>query len=159
MAIRRNPTFRFNYYLRSLPVEAIGRRCEQLMKAAEREVEAMEKKVREQEASNTGEEEKKEASAEDLTPIDPAKLPRFREIRAMKRKEAEQAVLEERKQLEKKVEDIETQMEAVQKRMKELQKYAKENVSKSKKYMPKSSGPNDTLTGCPGHLAKQKTPK
>ena len=122
MAIRRNPNFRFNYYMRSLPADAIGRRCEQLMKAAEREIEAMEKKVREE----TG-----VATADENVPLEPVKLPRFKEIRAMKRQEAEKVVAEERKQLEHKVDQIESQMESIQKRLKELQQYAKENVQKS----------------------------
>jgi hypothetical protein len=32
MAIQCNPKFRFDYYLRSLPIDAIGRRREQLMR-------------------------------------------------------------------------------------------------------------------------------
>ena len=124
MAIRRNPNFRFNYYMRSLPSDAIGRRCEQLMKAAEREIEAMEKMVREESgaATDTGGEN---------APLEPVKLPRFKEIRAMKREEAEKVVAEERKQLEGKVDQIESQMESIQKRLKELQKYAKEGVQQS----------------------------
>jgi hypothetical protein len=122
MAIRRNPTFRFNYYMRSLPADAIGRRCEQLMKAAEREIEAMEKKVREESSA---------ATADENAPLEPVKLPRFKEIRAMKRKEADKVVAEERKQLENKVDNIESQMESIQKRLKELQKYAKESVQQS----------------------------
>lgn len=123
MAIRRNPNFRFNYYMRSLPSDAIGRRCEQLMKAAEREIEAMEKKVREESGVA--------ATADENAPLEPVKLPRFKEIRAMKRQEAEKVVAEERKQLENKVDQIESQMESIQKRLKELQQYAKESVQKS----------------------------
>lgn len=123
MAIRRNPNFRFNYYMRSLPADAIGRRCEQLMKAAEREIEAMEKKVREESGVA--------ATADENAPLEPVRLPRFKEIRAMKRQEAEKVVAEERKQLENKVDQIELQMESIQKRLKELQQYAKESVQKS----------------------------
>lgn len=123
MAVRRNPNFRFNYYMRSLPADAIGRRCEQLMKAAEREIESMEKKAREESGVA--------ATTDENVPSEPVKLPRFKEIRAMKRQEADKVVAEERKQLENKVDQIESQMESIQKRLKELQQYAKESVQKS----------------------------
>ena len=118
MAIRRHPNFRFDYYLKSLSVDAIGRRCEQLMRAAEREVEAIEKKsweelgaVNKRENQEAGE----EGNVTDVTDSnrESMKLPRFKEIRAMKRKNAQEDVADERRMLEKKVDEIEGQMETI----------------------------------------------
>ena len=48
MVIRQNPKFRFDYFLRSLPIDLIGKQCEQLMRAAEKEFEQLEEKAREE---------------------------------------------------------------------------------------------------------------
>jgi hypothetical protein len=144
MAIRRNPDIRFDYYLRSLPVEAIGRRCEQLMKAAEKEIEIMTKKVKEE--SGLVEEEKKENNLGDGVEGDlvpEVELPRFREMKELKRVRAEQDVEAERKQLESKVEEIESQMEEIQNRLKFLQKCGKDM---------EGTGKNTNLTEFPEDL-------
>ncbi|GMH46812.1 hypothetical protein TrLO_g5455 [Triparma laevis f. longispina] len=44
LAARRHDKFNFSYYMRAMSAEAIGKRCEQLMRACEREVEALQKK-------------------------------------------------------------------------------------------------------------------
>ena len=45
LAIRRSDKFRFSYYIRAMSAETVGRRCEQLMRACEREVEALQRKI------------------------------------------------------------------------------------------------------------------
>jgi len=45
LAIRRCDKFRFSFYIRAMSAESIGKRCEQLMRACEREVEAIQKKT------------------------------------------------------------------------------------------------------------------
>ena len=50
LAIRRCDKFRFSFYIRAMSAESIGKRCEQLMRACEREVEAIQKKVSSDEA-------------------------------------------------------------------------------------------------------------
>ena len=79
MAIRRSPDFRFDYYLRSLTIDALGRRCEQLMKAAEKEVEQMEKKAREDAGLSASDEngQADKIGTEPSTESPPIKLPRF----------------------------------------------------------------------------------
>eukprot|EP00804_Cyclotella_cryptica_P021885 CCRYP_000846-RA/>CCRYP_000846-RA protein AED:0.28 eAED:0.28 QI:206/0.85/0.87/1/1/1/8/1264/1475 len=108
-AIRRSSNFRFDYFLKSLPPEAIGRRCEQLMRAAEKEVEAMEKQAME-EAERAGQ------------PLPPGeiKLPMFKELQAKKRADAEKKFAEERVSLEKNLADIEKQIRQVQKALHDL---------------------------------------
>ena len=45
-SIRRSSQFRFDYFLKSLPIEQTGKRCEQLMRAArKKEVKHMEKQA------------------------------------------------------------------------------------------------------------------
>lgn len=112
MAIRRNPNFRFNYFFRSLPVEQLARRCEQLMKAAEKEVEQLERKARE-DAGLPVEPE----NDEELAPIE---LPKFRDIQRRRRKEEKEKAVFERKQLQDTVDDLAAQIEAIQKRLKEI---------------------------------------
>jgi len=139
MAIRRSQRFRFDYFLRSLPIDALGRRCEQLMKAAEREVEQLEKQAREELGINNEEEKKDEAtrngdangssSTQHTSDLPPIELPTFKEVQAKKRANKERELEEERRQLEKKVEDVEDQMEQIQKRLKVLQEYSKEGYS------------------------------
>ena len=108
-AIRRSSNFRFDYFLKSLPPDAIGRRCEQLMRAAEKEVEFMEKQA--------VEEAEKEGRA--LTPGE-VKLPMFKELQAKKRAAAEKKFLEERAALEKNVSDIDKQIQSIQKALRDL---------------------------------------
>jgi len=105
-AIRRSSNFRFDYFLKSAPPEAIGHRCEQLMKAAEKEVEQMEKQ------------EIEEAEIEGRTPPPgEIKLPMFKELQAKKRAEAEKKFLDVRAELEQNVADIEEQIEQIQRAM------------------------------------------
>lgn len=128
MAIRRSPNFRFDYFLRSLPSELIGRRCEQLMKAAEKEVEHLERKARE-DAGLVSEEEKKGDSEGDVQmqePLPPIELPNFRALRAQRRLEAQREEEAQHQQLEAKVVDLEEQMKAIKDRMKELNEYSRE---------------------------------
>jgi len=114
MAIRRSPHFRFDYFFRSLPVDVIGRRCEILMKAALKEVELLEKKVREDAGLPV-----EAGEGEILVPV---KLPKFKdiqkEIRAKKIAEREK----EKKNFEEKVEKLESQIERIQNRLKQLSK-------------------------------------
>lgn len=116
MAIRRSPDFRFDYYLRSLSTDLIGKRCEQLMKAAEKEVEQLAKKYT---PVNAAEENKDETIDDSLSRI---KLPSFKAMKEIEKKQQEEANERERKQLESKVEDIESQMEEIQNRLNFLQK-------------------------------------
>jgi hypothetical protein len=113
MAVRRNPNFRFDYFLRSLPVDLLGRRCEQLMRAAEKEVEFLERKAREDAGLPT----EPETEGEDLPPIE---LPKFRVMENQRRLNKTSQAGIERKQLEEKVEEIEIQMRQVQDRLKAL---------------------------------------
>ncbi len=112
MAIRRSQQFRFDYFFRSLPVDVIGRRCETLMKAALKEVEFLEKKIREDRGLPI--------EAQEGTVLSPIKLPTFKEIqrdiRAKKLSERER----EKKNLEDKVENLEHQIEEIQNRLKQL---------------------------------------
>lgn len=95
--------------MKSLPPEAIGRRCEQLMRAAEKEVEAMEKQMID-DAEKEG------------TPLPEGeiKLPMFNELQAKKRADAEKKFAEERATLEKNLSDIERQILEVQKALNQL---------------------------------------
>lgn len=95
--------------MKSLPPEAIGRRCEQLMRAAEKEVEALEKQVIE-DAEKEG------------TPLPDGeiKLPMFNELQAKKRADAEKRFAEERATLENNLYDIERQILEVQKALNQL---------------------------------------
>ena len=131
MAARRSPSFRFDYYLRSLPSEAIGKRCEQLMKAAEKEVEQMEKKAREDVSISTQEEKKEDSNDERELEDVPVQLPMFRVMQANKRATIEDDLAAERREMEQKVEEIESQIEEVQRRMKELQDFSKDGVRNS----------------------------
>jgi len=109
-AIRRSNHFRFDYFFKSLTVEAIGRRCEQLMRAAEKEVEAMEKLAIE------------EAEKEGRT-LGPGeiKLPMFKESQAKKRAEQQKKIMEERAILEQNVVDIDEQIMQIQKALRDLE--------------------------------------
>ncbi len=109
-AIRRSHHFRFDYFFKSLTVEAIGRRCEQLMRAAEKEVEAMEKLAIEE----------AEKEGRTLTPGE-IKLPMFKESQAKKRAEQQKKFLEDRATLEQNVVDIDEQIMQIQKALRDLE--------------------------------------
>lgn len=126
MAIRRSPQFRFDYFFRCLPVDIIGRRCETLMKAALKEVELLENKMREDMGLPV--------EAEEGATLPPITLPRFKDmqkaIRAKKMEKRER----EKKDLEEKVENLEHQIEEIQNRLKQLSKdpdSQKENFSRN----------------------------
>jgi len=143
MAIRRSPDFRFDYYLRSLSTDLIGKRCEQLMKAAEKEVENLVKKFNLE--SNLPEDEKKEPYGDLSTQI---QLPKFKVMKEIQLKQEEEAAEGERTQLEKKVEDIENHMEEIQNRLKYLQKCSKqiEGSSRGRGSHQQSEFPEDLLS-------------
>lgn len=109
-AIRRSNHFRFDYFFKSLTVEAIGRRCEQLMRAAEKEVEAMEKLAIEE----------AEKEGRTLAPGE-IKLPMFKESQAKKRAEQQKKFMEERAILEQNVVDIDEQIMQIQKALRDLE--------------------------------------
>jgi hypothetical protein len=111
--IRRNPNFRFDYFIRSLPVDLLGRRCEQLMRAAEKEVEALERRAREDSGLPT----EPETEGEELPPI---QLPKFRVMEKQRRLKKKAQAEIDRKQLKEKVDEIEIQMRQVQDRLKSL---------------------------------------
>jgi len=123
-AIRRSSRFRFDYFMKSLPPEAIGRRCEQLMRAAEKEVEAMEKQMVE-DAENEGK----------SLPEGEIKLPMFNELQAKKRLDAERKFAEERSTLEKNLSDIENQILEVERRLNQL-----DGVQSIKSFVQKRAG-------------------
>ena len=112
MAIRRSPKFRFDYFLRSLPVDVLGRRCEHLMRVAGKEVEDLEKKAREAAGLPTVTEDGRELPLIDI----PSYKELMRQERAMKKEKMET----ERVQLEQSVEELETKMKEIQDRLKEL---------------------------------------
>ena len=122
MAVRRSPKFRFDYFLRSLPIDLMGKRCEHLMKAAEKEVEHLEKKARE----DAG------LAVEDSSPV---KLPSFRVMQRQRRLHNQAEIEKEKHRLEQRVDEIEAQMKDLQDRLKELNKDVpddhKENRSKN----------------------------
>ena len=112
MAIRRSPKFRFDYFLRSLPVDVLGRRCEHLMRVAAKEIEDLEKKAREAAGLPTVAEDNREHPCIDL----PSYKELTRQERAMKKEKMET----ERVQLQLSVEELETKMKVIQDRLKEL---------------------------------------
>eukprot|EP00536_Pseudo-nitzschia_multiseries_P003978 jgi/Psemu1/253123/estExt_Genewise1Plus.C_630105 len=122
MAIRRSPQFRFDYFFRSLPVDVIGRRCETLMKAALKEVELLEKKVREDMGLPV--------EAEEGASLPPITLPKFKDMQKTIRAKKMEKREKEKRDLEEKVEDLEHQIEEIQNRLKQLSKDP-ENVSRN----------------------------
>ena len=147
MAIRRSPDFRFDYFLRSLPTDQIGKRCEQLMKFAEKEIEQMVKNANE----DTGlEEEKKDNGGKDdcetkRAAIIGTNLPSFKTLKAMKRKAAEDEFNNEKRLLENKVEEVENQIEEMQNRLKALNNFSKEMDGGGRKTNHLSEFPDDYL--------------
>jgi len=141
-AIRRSSNFRFDYFLKSLPPDALGRRCEQLMRAAEKEIDMMEKAVRE------------EAEKEGRTlPEGEIKLPMFKELQAKKRLDAEKKFLEERTALEDNLRNIDAQIEEIQRKLLET-----DGVQKIDSFFkPNSSAkPKSKATSEHGKTAKMK---
>lgn len=112
-AIRRNPSFRFDYFLRSLPVDLLARRCEQLMRHAEKEVEQLERFVRE-EAGISVESESEGGVVPSI------ELPTFRVLQRRRRIAQRIKREKEQKELEEKVAELEAQIKAAQDRLKEL---------------------------------------
>lgn len=131
MAIRRNPSFRFDYFLRSLPTELIGRRCEQLMKASEKEVEQLEKRAREEAGFMIEEEKKGENDGDWNTELHPVELPNFKTMRAQMRCKAREDAESKRVELEGKVKEIDEQMAEIQERLKILNEFTRETASNS----------------------------
>ena len=126
MAIRRSPQFRFDYFFRSLPIDSIGRRCETLMKSALKEVEFLEKKVRE----DRGLPVEAEAGAS----LPPIILPKFKEIQKSIRIKKITEREKEKTNLEEKVDNLEHKIEEIQNRLKQLSKdpdSQRENVSQN----------------------------
>jgi TolA-binding protein len=119
MAIRRSLKFRFDYYLKSLPTELLGKRCEHLMRAAEKEVEQLEKKAGlpfEPEEGNS---------------LRPVSLPSFRVMQRQRRLAKQEEVATEKQQLEQKVEEVEVLIKEMQERLKELNKDIPDEVKEN----------------------------
>ena len=112
-AVRRNPNFRFDYFLRSLAVDAIGRRCEQLMKAAEKEVEHLQRIARE--AAGVSVEPENEGD-----PLPPIDIPCFRVLQRQRNLLRKSKADVERKQLQSRVDELETQIRIAKDRLKAL---------------------------------------
>jgi exonuclease VII small subunit len=113
LAIRRNPRFRFDYFLRSLPIDVLARRCEQLMKGAEKEVEHLERNARELAGLPT----EPEKDGEKLPSIE---LPSFRVLQLQRRINASIQAEKAKKELEKQVADIESQIRMLQSKLKAI---------------------------------------
>ncbi|KAL7579857.1 hypothetical protein ACA910_004869 [Epithemia clementina (nom. ined.)] len=111
-AIRRCPNFRFDYFLRSLPMDQVKKRCEQLMKAAEKEVEHYERQVRESAGLPV-----EAAEGEELEPVT---LPKFRELQNQMQRVKRVKVERQREELQGKVNEIEEEIAKLQDRLKEL---------------------------------------
>jgi len=139
MAIRRSQTFRFDYFFKSLPSEALGRRCEQLMRAAEREVEQLEKEARE----GAG------LIEEDVE----IKLPTFKEAQEKKRAKALEEYKSEERRLEISIEEIESQMEQIQNRLKVLNEFSKDTSLSNSSLIP-GEFPEDILPDLVNFVAK-----
>ena len=123
-AIRRHPNFRFDYFLRSLPVDQLGKRCEQLMRAAEKEVEAFERQVREAKGLPTESEEGKE--------LEPIVLPKYNELQRTAVLAKKAKVASERKGYEDKVHELEGQISELQNRLKELSSTGSQALDRAK---------------------------
>lgn len=123
-ALRRHGNFRFDYFLRSLPVEQLGRRCEQLMKAAEKEVELIEKNLREMAGLPT------EPLAEGVA-LPAIQIPKYRELQKQLRERDRQKAVDGRRELEAKVEELNSEIERLQTKLKGLNNGARgtSNVS------------------------------
>lgn len=144
-AVRRHPAFRFDYFLRSLPVDLLGRRCEQLMKAAEKEIEQLERNAR----GAAGLPTEPESAGGTLPPIE---LLSFRVLQEQRRLGQQTKAEKERRELEAKVSEIESQIQAFQKRLKELNEGAlavrvTPSIDENSPINDKNHGP-DTVMEC-----------
>jgi SWI/SNF-related matrix-associated actin-dependent regulator of chromatin subfamily A member 5 len=154
MAIRRNPNFRFDYFMRSLPTELIGRRCEQLMKAAEKEVEQLEKRAREEAGIVVEEEKKGENDGDGAIELPPVELPNFKIMRTQMHRKAQIDAEAKRVELEGKVEEIEDQMKEIQDRLKTLNDFTRETTANN---MTDSDFPDRLLSNLTNMLARSGT--
>jgi SLIDE len=116
-AVRRNPAFRFDYFLRSIPVELLGKRCEQLMRAAEKEVEQIERQI--QEAA-----ELLPVQADEGKQLPPVRIPKIRDLQRQMRESRRVKAEIERKELADKVEEFELEMKKIQDRLRSLNESA-----------------------------------
>ena len=91
----------------------LGKRCEQLMRAAEKEVEQLERKAREQAGLPVD-------PGEDGKPLPPIELPEISVMREQMRVSRKKKVEAERHQLAEKAAELEGQMKEVQDRLKAL---------------------------------------
>ena len=154
LAVRRNPNFRFDYFLRSLPVELLGKRCEQLMNAAKKEVEYYERITREAAGLPTEPEE-----GQSLPPIE---LPKFRVLQRQLRASAKNAHEKTRKELEDKVADLEAQINAFQSRLKEINNGAPARPAPARSSTastPRHTPVNVASEPVPSKQSKEKAPE
>lgn len=114
MAIRRSTSFRFDYFLRSAPIDLIARRCEALMKLAEKEIDFLEKKAKEYEDTTMSDSPSKREDDDSRK----VSLLSFSEMQRRTRQTERDKRMAKRKELEQNVEDIEAQMKAIQDRLK-----------------------------------------
>jgi len=149
MAVRRNPNFRFDYFLRSLPVELLGKRCEQLMKFAEKEVEYFEQVTREAAGLPT-----EAPPGGELPPIE---LPKFRVLQQQLRAGAKEKQQEVRRELQDKVTDLESQINALQTRLKEVNNGAAARPAPARS-VSAASTPRHTPVSVPVADAKPSKP-
>lgn len=105
--------FSCSYLFRSTPIDMIGRRCEQLMRHAEKEVEQLEKIARDESGLPV-------APTTEGEPLPPIKLPKFHELQKQRRISQKIKAEKDRKELEGKVAEIDTQIKAAQARLKAL---------------------------------------
>jgi len=144
MAIRRSPDFRFDYFLKSLSVESIGRRCEQLMKAAEKEIEQIEKLLREQVATDENED----------TPLMSRR--NYKNLMAsITEKEANERDAE-RRRLEENVDEIEQQILEMQEQLRGCERFDAESRRSTGSYV-KSGFPDDLLPDLVNLIAQNPT--
>jgi len=122
-AIRRHPNFRFDYFLRSLRVDQIHRRCEQLMKFAKEEIEHYERQEHEVAGLPVG-----AAEGEKLKPVI---LPKFRVLQQRTQHAKRIKVEKEQKELEGKVTELEDQINALQDRLKELNRSGQQRLGRT----------------------------
>jgi hypothetical protein len=115
------------------------------MKAAEKEIEHMIRKAKEDAA--VVEEEKKENNMNcdtDVGILAEVELPSFMQMKEERRRQVKEEIEAERKNLEGKVEEIESQIEEIQNRLKQLQKYSNE-ISGGDKKVNHNDFPDDLL--------------
>jgi SWI/SNF-related matrix-associated actin-dependent regulator of chromatin subfamily A member 5 len=121
MAIRRSPKFRFDYFMRSLPIEMIGKRCETLMRFALKEVDHLEKLIREADGVSMD----ASAGSVDFPPIP---LPRFKEMKKLMLDKAREEMESQQRALTEKVESLEKQIQDIQDTLKNLSNESQNGV-------------------------------